>query len=695
MGTGFRAAWRGVALAAALAAGGGTAAAEESKPAPFEYVRDASDFAQVARLLASREGFDAVLVVLDSISFAPPPGSHEFSVGHNYGADFVEWTKALGSASAKRPLYAATSRSAKPVRVGDANWSAALYSDLGEKWWEERKPPLFESAARWMPRLLAQVPGKKKLIALVGGIFTPETWTSWDTTTAENRWRRALAPVGAYWDEEAVGEAVAAKGAVLWIVAPEARFGDALPVEELPQAPWACRPALPWKIPDLPSANHVAPDMPKEDLEKLAKTLREQGLSEPEVQRLIANLGSGSTLDSPDYGETGRFACEMPNIQRPFQLDGLFNTACPSGYGWWPYARAAAKTGGSYVLYPPVASNWSDTCPRDPTLLEQLAPELVAESDFVKLRASDGALAAMLAAQREVIASTPWEIRFGFAKPPSWCGFDTPGHRAKGARSRQVPQDDAWSFHADDGSNDRVVKAGRSIAAAAAKYDDAIAILDKALLDLAAGNLAGTTRRSQANLRLAKLWFEMSAFHLESLANACAGVAKVRPAGSKLELAMSRTDSVRLSDCLDAWDKRVVPAAVEERYGSTWGAADPKAPFDPEMQSSFLNVDTGHPFFRAKREKDRVLARLDPRLRPRAERVIAAAALVMKHDARSPWGWVTYYSGLETFSLHTYEPVKPDPHPYTPPEPGTKPPPPPPQGPSTPTSGGGGDSTPK
>lgn len=688
MGRGLRTLLPRLALAAALAAGGVPAAAEDPKPAPFEYVRDATDFAHVARILASREGVDAVLVAFDSISFSPPPGSHEFSVGHSYAADFVAWTKALGAASAKRPFYACSSRSSKPVHVGDADWEAALKTDLAERWWEEKKPSPFEPAAKWMPRLLEKVPGKRKLIALVGGLLTPEAWRTRDASSREDRWRRALAPVGAYFDEEAVGDSVAAKGDVLWIVAPETRFGDALPVEELPQAPWACRPSLPTEVPALPSPDRARPDLSKDQLEEIAKKLRTQGLSEPEVQRLLANLTAGSTVDSPGFGKTGRFDSDMPGAQRPWEFGDLFNTSCPSGYGWWPYARAAAKTGGSYVLYPPIAANWGDGCPRDPTLLDELAPELVPVEQFVKLRAGDGAVAAMLAAQRLVIGVTPWYVD-SVGRPASWCGFDTPGHRAKGARTRQMPEDAVWSVDVDEGSNDRVMKAGRAIAAAAAKYDDAIGILDKALADLAAGTLAGATRRSQANLRLLKLWFEESAFHLESVAAAASDVAKVRPADAKMELAMTRRTSVRLSDCLEAWDKRVVPAEVESEH------APLELPDGIDIQSNFLSLETGHPFFRAKRENGRALAHIDPRLRARADRVVAAAAAVMKSDARSAWGWVTYYSGLKTFSLHAFVREKSSPAPRPAPETGKQSPPPPDPGPSTPGSGGGGDSTPK
>jgi hypothetical protein len=661
-------------------------------PAPsVEYVRGSEDFAAVARYLTSRKDVDSVLVVFDAISFDPPAGRNEYQAGHRYKEDLPAWTAALAAASGGPPLFAATTFSARPVRVGAAKWEDQIQSELGRTWWKERKFEGFEPAARGLARLCGEVPGKRRLVALVAGMLTPEQWTSRDASAVDAHWRRALLPVGEYFDEEAVGDALAGKGAVFCVVAPEARFGDFLPVDDVPQAPWATRPSVPWELPVARTTDNSG--LSAGEIDELKKKLLAQGIPAPEVERLVKGLRPSSTLDDPSYAETGRFSPELPGWQRPYEYSGLFNTCCPSGYGWWPYARAAAKTAGAYVLYPPPVANWGDPCPRDPSLLDAMAPELVPAAQFVAQRRDDGALAALLAAQRLVFDVTPYSMSGG-KKPGSWCGFDAPGRRAKGWRAREIPLDDfVWSdLGVGDKSNEQVLRASKACAAAAARYDEAVAVLDKALADLASGALHGASRRSQANLRLAKFWFEVSAFHLQSLGAAEADVDKARPQGAKLDLGTSRSLAVRLSDCLDAWDGRVVPDEVETRFGSSQFADDPR--IGAMFQGNLLRISTGHPFFRAKRSLDRVLANLDPRLAARAKGVVAAAVDVMAHEGRSAWGWTTYYAGLETYRLTATEPAKWKPPPK-PAEQGSQPPPPPPESPTTPGSDGGGTTTPK
>lgn len=677
------------ALCAAAALAPGAPAPAEEKAPELEYVRNVDDFDKAARLLVSREGFDAVLVVLDALSFNPPPGENEFSLGGPLKADLDAWIAALGAAATKgRPLYAAASVSAAPLHVGDAGWAETVREDLGRPWWTAKKPEKFEPAKHWMTRLLGHVPGKRKLVAVVAGTMTPEDWRGLDSSYPENRWRRALAPVGEYFDEEDFADAVAAKGGVLWFVSPESRFGDETPLADLPFAPWASRPSVPFKLPGPIDPKAPPPDMTKDDLDKLAAKLRGWGVPDAEAKSLVKGLGRGSTLDDPLYPETGRFTADTAGWQSPYEQIGLFATACPSGYGWWPYARAAAKTGGGFILYPGSAANWSDRCPRDASFLDAMAPELVSEEQYVKSRASDGVLAAMLAAQKIVLDAAPWTVRGG-PRPASWCGFDAPGHKAKDWRRRKVPLDDWYSF--DEGSNDRVAKNGRAMAAAAAKYDDALAVLDKALAEVASGALRAS-RRSQANLRLAKLWFAQSAFHLQSAADALVEADRVRVPGTKGDLYLGRREGVRLSDCLDAWDMRVVPEEIETKFAG-------RLAWEGEF-GNLLGLGTGHPFFRARRAKDAPFAKLTARLRPRAEAVVAAAGEVMKNEPRCAWGWSAYYSGIEAFHLSFLERTK-----STPPPKGATgvPPPPPDPSPTTPGASGspgsggsgGGDSTPK
>ena len=110
----------------------------------------------------------------------------------------------------------------------------------------------------------------------------------------------------------------------------------------------------------------------------------------------------------------------------------------------------------------------------------------------------------------------------------------------------------------------------------------------------------------------------------------------------------------------------------------------------PGQQGNILKIPPNDPKFRAKRDLDRVLKHLDPRLRPRALEMIAAAQEVMRHHARTPWGWSVYYSEAQCFF---FDPV--DQGLDVRPRDGTEPPPdvpwsPTPRGstPGGPTSGG-------
>jgi hypothetical protein len=106
-----------------------------------------------------------------------------------------------------------------------------------------------------------------------------------------------------------------------------------------------------------------------------------------------------------------------------------------------------------------------------------------------------------------------------------------------------------------------------------------------------------------------------------------------------------------LSDCLPAYDGRILTELDERRYGPMWA----KDPQDSTYQGAFLGVGSGDPNYRAQRDTDRVLANLDARLRPQALEVIAAARGVIEHEARSPWGWVVYYSELQTYGWSAEE----------------------------------------
>ena len=65
------------------------------------------------------------------------------------------------------------------------------------------------------------------------------------TSGHETDWRTRLPALGDYWDPVAVATTVQRARGVLYVVAPEARFGDFSPAPELPDLPWQSRPMYP------------------------------------------------------------------------------------------------------------------------------------------------------------------------------------------------------------------------------------------------------------------------------------------------------------------------------------------------------------------------------------------------------------------------------------------------------------------
>jgi hypothetical protein len=89
-------------------------------------------------------------------------------------------------------------------------------------------------------------------------------------------------------------------------------------------------------------------------------------------------------------------------------------------------------------------------------------------------------------------------------------------------------------------------------------------------------------------------------------------------------------------------------------------------------------VDISSPEYRAKRQLPELLKCIDARLVPFACSMVDAAAEVMEHEARSPWGWVVYYSEAHCFApaevvlrLPADDPDNPPPTPPMPSRPGS------------------------
>jgi hypothetical protein len=134
--------------------------------------------------------------------------------------------------------------------------------------------------------------------------------------------------------------------------------------------------------------------------------------------------------------------------------------------------------------------------------------------------------------------------------------------------------------------------------------------------------------------------------------------------------------TIRMSDCLDAYDGRALDLAGEAQY-RRWVPRDA-----PGYQGNILDIPIEHPDFRARRRTASVLRHLDRRLHARALRMLDGARAVMKTYGRTGWGWSTYYSEAFTF---IFKPVE-VPRGHQPSRGGGKPPP----RPTTPRGGGPG-----
>jgi len=242
------------AVAACVVASGPPALGDAAAPA-FEYVRDKSDPASVVRWALSRsKDRDAVLFVFDAATFEPPPGRSEFNEQHRFAEDLPSWISALRDISPAPPrgAFVAATTSERVTAIGPGKWESSFGADLHSARWDDKSFREFEPAQRYVSRLLAQVPGVRKSLVLVTGdvfpektIRTPPFHPTVSAVPSAEPWRRKLREFGTYWNPESVGDAVASAGARLLVVAPEARFGDFLPLEEIPQAPWASRPHAP------------------------------------------------------------------------------------------------------------------------------------------------------------------------------------------------------------------------------------------------------------------------------------------------------------------------------------------------------------------------------------------------------------------------------------------------------------------
>lgn len=637
-------------LVTALAPGSPGARAADTPG--FRYVRDVRSIAAAAAILRSEaetRGCDALLVVFERISFGPAPDTSVWTSGHRYRDDVPEWCAALDAVAAdgRLPVFAAATTSPRPVHV-EPGWADDVRDHLDGAWWDDRRFKRFPSSAAWVRRLAAGTRARRPAVAYIAGEFPPEH--DIDVPDEQRWWRRKLRDAGEGFDAESVGEAVAARGGAFLVVAPEVRFGDHLPLADVPQFPWAPRPAA-WRRDGPATATTTGGSRPR--------------------RRAIPGLGAGGrpreevpgTDEEPDdtrdpggrfHGSTARFH------------PGPTNTDAPSSYGHWPYARAAAKAGGVYVLYPFPREPWADDCPRYEPLVDALAPELVPAEDLARRLAADPVTEILAQAQRDVFDDTPWSDARG--APPavgvhakgdatSWFAWEFHGGLRRAVR--WAPRDLPYDALGGAGTLDEWRRTGADLARTAARYDVALARLTDAAARIESGDLKGASRRSQANLRLARWWCAASAFHLHALSHYLVAIDDVLPDPPPDRILVTYAPALKMSDLLDAYDGRTITWGEERSYG--WPAAFRL----PGSQGNFLGVPVDDPEYRARRDADCALLRMDPRLVPHALRAIGAAREVMRCDGQSAWGWTTYYSDLDTFVWNEAPPLPKGPAPQT------------------------------
>lgn len=670
-----------LALLASVAAPPHAPAAEPDVTHADVYVRRRFDVPGALQWIADearRIQAGQVIVVLDAITFAPPAGLTEFTSEYAFCTDLPRWLDALDAWPKDDgiALRATSSLAPRTVPVGEPGWRADLEALVTRPWFEGAALQQFEPADRWMTRLLDRtevVAGRRdarpRLVVLVAGHLTPERWIPADVTRGyESQWRTKLARLGTYWNDDAVATTLQRHAGRLYVIAPEARFGDFSPAPGLPDLPWVSRPMYPpedlygWLHAVLGglapggAGRHVEADLRAELDRKLAALVPDPVERAKLIDSMLRGMPKESVttpgpqprrphpvlLPPPETGK--RFLATTPVWFLREGATRLWSNHAPSGYGHWPLARAAARTGGRYLFYPFPESPWLDPCPRDDTLLARLAPELVDRDRYVRLRAGDPALEAQCQAMARVLSPTPWADGIRIQAASGWSAFEraSPLKLQRDWFLRRRPYDDALR-DSEDGMlrlgqrlNDEVLPA----------YDQALSIVERALYDHASGQERRSHPRSVADLYLTRFGLAMSAFHLQAYAIYASEIERFIPPemqGHVDAILVTYVPTIRLSDCLDAYDGRTLSAEDEARY-PVWEPAGA-----PGYQGNLLRIPVESPDYRAKRTLDRVLLRLDGRLRRRALLMIEAARAVMERYARTGWGWTTYYSEAYTF----------------------------------------------
>ncbi|MHC4342755.1 MAG: hypothetical protein ACYSX0_21390, partial [Planctomycetota bacterium] len=258
----------------------------------------------------------------------------------DYLNDLPDWHRELEAWTARTGIkvHVCLTGSKRVLTVQPGNQALAHLQRDAEK---ER----FVKPGKWIPKLLKIPKSKKPGLVYVAG--SPRSHARSFRARVGSIGRDASRRYDVGWDDPGVSRALRRAKATLYVVAPEARFTEFLPIEEIPERLWPF-----CSVP-------------------VALTAR--------------SLRFSSRLT---YGR-GMFAGDWDSLDAPPSTD------CPSGFGYSEYTHPVADTDGAYIFYPSSSSEWLDACPYEPALLSKLAPRAAPIDVLLDTHKKDPALATL------------------------------------------------------------------------------------------------------------------------------------------------------------------------------------------------------------------------------------------------------------------------------------------------------------